>query len=421
MRITFNVRSELKSKRSNMLPVAMTITHAGFKIRKLISNVKALESDWSTSTQRIKPNKKHEPYNNYAEYNAILDDLSQRLNRMWSRRLLNQNSEITKEELIEFINGAEQSSEESDIFRLIECFEVFIEQSKSHKAPRTITGYKTVKGILQSFFDKTNLSQDLNDIDLKFFDRLRNYCFEEKGYRNNFFARITTNIKTVMKWAEERGYHSNLSYTKFIASESDIEVIYLTMDELMKLYNHKFEKKVQSLEKVRDIYCFSCFTGLRYSDLASLKRSNVFEDHLNLTIVKTRDQDHIIPLNKFALEILERYKEDFGGPLPMISSQKLNKNIKKACEIVGINEPINITRFSGSKRIESVKPKHKLITIHTGRKTFITNSLVLGMSQVIVKNITGHKSESSFRKYVKISDDVKKTQIDQFWNQIKTK
>lgn len=420
MRVTFKVRNELKSKKTNLLPVSMTITHAGYKIRKLITDVKVLEQDWSSTSQRIKPNKKGEAYNNYAEFNAILDDLSQKINRMWSIKLLNKNGEITKQEIIEFIGSDNKAEETTEVIRLIDCFDNFISQSKSHRAPRTIIGYNTVKGILQSFFDKTNYNQDLNNIDLNFFDRLRNFCFEEKGYRNNMFARIITNLKTVMKWAEERGLHVNHSYTNFKANEEEIEVIYLTMDELMKLYNYKFKNENEYLAKVRDIYCFSCFTGLRYSDLANLKRSNIKDDNLNLTITKTKTQDHIVPLNKFALEILDRYKNDFGGPLPMISSQKLNEYIKRACEKVGIDSPMNITRFSGSRRIESIVPKHKLITIHTGRKTFITNSLVLGMNSVIVKKIAGTQSESAFKRYIKISDEVKSNQMDQFWNQIKT-
>ena len=84
-----------------------------------------------------------------------------------------------------------------------------------------------------------------------------------------------------MTWAFERNYHTNIEYKKFKARERDIEVIYLTMNELLKLYNYNFEKT--RLNRVRDVYCFGCFTGLRFSDL-NLKPSNIFENHIKVNI-----------------------------------------------------------------------------------------------------------------------------------------
>jgi integrase len=260
-----------------MVPVAMTITHDGFKIRKMLSGINVLEKDWSSDQQRMKPSKKDESYNNCAQHNATMDELSKNLNKMWTHHLLDEKGDLTKQMILEFLDGKQESIISNEEIRFIDCFEEFINQSESHRAPRTITGYKTVKKILENFFDQTGFNSSLNDIDLKFFDRLRNYCFVEKTYRNNMFARIITNIKTIMKWAEDRNYHSNLTYTKFVAPEEEVEVIFLTMDELMRLYNHTFTKETKYLEKVRDIYCFSCYTGLRYSDLANLKHSNIKE------------------------------------------------------------------------------------------------------------------------------------------------
>lgn len=416
MRVTFNIRQDLKSKKTGKAPVAMTITHDGFKIRKLLSGISVLEKDWSSSTQRIKPNKKDEAYNNCAEFNATMDDLSKRLNKMWSHHLIEDKGQLTKEMILDQLNSKKELDSDTKEIYFIDCFEEFINQSKSHRAERTITGYNTVKNIIINFEAKTGSNYTLNEIDLKFFDRLRNYCFEVKGYRNNMFARIITNIKTVMSWAEDRNYHSNQSYTKLKASEEEIEIIYLTYNELMTLYEYNFPPEMKFLDKVRNIYCFSAFTGLRYSDLANLKHSNVFGDELHLTVTKTREQNHIVPLNNYAIAILDKYKSDFGGPLPMISSQKLNQYIKLACKQVGIDSDIRITRYSGSKRIEKIIPKYQAITIHSARKSFVTNSLILGMNQAVVKAVSGHKSDSAFRKYVNISSSVSKDEMSKAWN-----
>jgi hypothetical protein len=72
----------------------------------------------------------------------------------------------------------------------------------------------------------------------------------------------------------------------------------------------------------------------------------------------------------------------------------------------------------GQKRIDKTLPKYKLITSHTARKTFVTNSLILGMKEMVVRNITGHKKEDSFRKYVKIADDHKQKEMDNTWNKL---
>jgi integrase len=59
-----------------------------------------------------------------------------------------------------------------------------------------------------------------------------------------------------------------------------------------------------------------------------------------------------------------------------------------------------------------------LITSHTARKTFVTNSLVLGMKEMVVRNITGHKDEASFKRYVDIAEDFKQKEMDNTWNKV---
>lgn len=101
-------------------------------------------------------------------------------------------------------------------------------------------------------------------------------------------------------------------------------VIFLTWDELMRIYNHDFSFS-QYLSSVRDIFCFCCFTSLRYSDVANLKASNIINDTLHITTVKTADA-LTIELNKFAKAILDKYNgETFkkGRILPVVSNQNL--------------------------------------------------------------------------------------------------
>jgi integrase len=138
-----------------------------------------------------------------------------------------------------------------------------------------------------------------------------------------------------MNWSLDKEYHNNLKYKKFKVKEDETEIIYLTMEELMKLYKHDFESS--RLNQVRYIYVFNSVAGLRISDYKALKLLNVKKDYLLAAIQKTKAINTKIPLNKFSREVLERYKDTIHEPLPVISDQKFNKYIKECCKIVEID------------------------------------------------------------------------------------
>ncbi len=411
MEVSFYPRKELKNQ-DGFMPIRMHITVDGSLIKKSIKNVKVLEVHWKIDKQRIKPNIKKEKYNFHLEYNKILDELTEKVVTIERNALLN-NIKLTKDYVLKKLDEKVTVATEYDFF---ETFDEFINSSKGTCAQRTITGYRTVYNFLKNFQEETSIKLSLQDIDLSTFDELRSYAFEEKEIKNNYFAKITNVLKRFLSWSFDREYHSNVAYKRFSAPEDDIEVIFLTIDELLKLYNHKFVSS--KYKKVRDTYCFACFTGLRFSDLSNLKPSNIFSDHIKLNIKKTKEIDHIIPLNKYSQEILNKYKSTPFEPIPIISSQKYNKYIKKCCEMAEIKTPITITRYNGSNRIDITLPKHKLITSHTARKTFATNSLILGMDERVVRTITGHKKESTFSKYVNIANEHKKKQMENTWDKL---
>jgi len=411
MEVSFYPRKELKNQKGYM-PIRMHITVDGCLIKKSIKKVKVLEIHWKSDKQRIKPNNKKEEYNFHVEFNKILDELTEKVTIIERNAFLN-NIKLTKEYVLKKLDEKVTVSTEYDFF---ETFEEFINASKSTSAKRTLMGYRTTYNYLKKFEEETDTKLSLQDIDLSVFDELRSYSFETKEIKNNYFAKIINVLKRFMGWSFDREYHTNISFKKFSAPEDEIEVIFLTIEELLKLYNKKFPST--KYEKVRDSYCFACFTGLRYSDLHNLKPSNIYNDHIKLNIKKTKDIDHIIPLNKYSMEILNKYKGTPFEPIPMISSQKFNTYIKKCCELAEINTPITISRYKGSSRYDVTLPKHKLITCHTARKTFATNSLILGMDERVVRTITGHKKESTFSKYVNIANDHKKKQMENTWDKL---
>jgi len=77
-----------------------------------------------------------------------------------------------------------------------------------------------------------------------------------------------------------------------------------------------------------------------------------------------------------------------------------------------------VTNFIGTTSQEVTKPKYKLITAHTSRKTFITLSFFLGMDVKVIKSITGHTQDKTFDKYLKIADEMKETEINKAWGKL---
>jgi integrase len=410
MQITFTLRKD-KTNKNGLIPVRMLITINGERIRRNIKNVKTTLKNWKN--QRIKPNHRGEPYNFHIEFNKVLDEYEQKVKRIYRQALLN-NIKLNKEYILDRLDndGYENNNFSPNFFK---SFYEYIETNRSTKTLSTTKKYITTLNFIKDFENETNYKVTFDSLNIEFYEKFRDYAFEKRNTLNNYFGKIIAGIKTFMNWSFERGYHQNLEYKKFKAIQNNIEVIYLTKDELMELYNFPFESK--RLEHVRDFYCFGCFTGLRFSDIKQLRSSNVYEDYIKLNIQKTKTIDHIIPLNKFAKAILTKYKETLYEPLPTISGQKFNQYIKECCKIIGLNTPVNITRYIGNRRIDKVLPKYELITSHTARKTFVTNSLVLGMKEMVVKNITGHKDDKSFRKYVEIAENFKKEEMD-IWNKI---
>jgi integrase len=276
---------------------------------------------------------------------------------------------------------------------------------------RTITRRNNVKRHLLSFnpdLSFENLSEDvLNDfIEYQ----------HSKAIRNTTLEKNISYIKSFLRWSKKTGYYNgNLADTfKTKFKSVDKEVIYISWDELIFLYNFKFEQKY--LERVRDVFCFQCFTSLRHSDVEKLKRSDVKDSYISVVTEKTVNALKI-ELNKYSKAILDKYKDvelPNDNALPVVSTQKSNDYIKEMGKIVGFNEPIRIVYFIGSQRYEEVYPKYELLSTHCGRRTFIVNSLFIGIPAEVVMSWTGHKDYEAMKPYIKIVDALKEKSMKKF-------
>lgn len=222
-------------------------------------------------------------------------------------------------------------------------------------------------------------------------------------------------LKWFLAWADKKDYIKCKEYYNFkpnLRVVTDKQIIFLNMEELMKVYNLVFPDDKRYLDRARDLFCFECFTSLRYSDIAKLERVDIVNDKITVVTKKTGDTVNI-ELNKYSKAILYKYKDD-PKPLPIITNQKLNKYIKEVCFIAEINEPIKTVYYKGSERIEEIRPKYELIGTHTGRRTFISNALSLGIPPAVVMAWTGHSDYKAMQPYIQIADEAKKKEMNKF-------
>lgn len=271
----------------------------------------------------------------------------------------------------------------------------------------------TVRGQLLDFGGASLSYADLNEAGMqRFCDFL---------LRKNLLSRtIEKYIKTTswfLRWADAKGLSKNAAATGFRAHLKNVEkrVIFLSWAELMRLYEFEFAPTERYLSRVRDRFCFCCFTGLRFSDMVSLLKVNVIEDAILLVTRKTNDTLRI-ELNKYSRAIMERYihAENCNTLFPRISSQRYNEYLKEACKKAGFDSVISETFYRGGRRVQETHAKWELMTSHAGRRTFICNSLALGIPPEVVMKWTGHSDYKAMRPYIDVADEVKKSAMALF-------
>lgn len=273
---------------------------------------------------------------------------------------------------------------------------------------------------------------DFSNFDIDGLSAFVEYLRGTLEMRNSTIDKKVATLKYFLKWAESKGYNTTHDYKAFAPKfkKTDNKIVFLSWAELMKVYTFEFpklgdvvkltdmngkpyEKRVgyepSTMEKVRDIFCFCCFTSLRYSDVANLKRCNIYPGYISVTTIKTADTLKI-ELNKYASAILEKYKGvafPNDKALPTLSNQRMNEYLKEMAELCGLNEPITKTYYYGNERKDETRPKWAMVGTHTARRTFICNALSLGIAPQIVMKWTGHSDYKAMKPYIDIADQAK--------------
>ncbi|MCF7859531.1 MAG: site-specific integrase [Candidatus Cloacimonetes bacterium] len=287
----------------------------------------------------------------------------------------------------------------------------FITLTKNRRSKSTAQKYVQLQKSLLEFQSFSGYQLSFANIDSKFYDKFYPFLITEKNFIDNTANKTISFLKAFLNWSIEREYTDNKKFNNYKISYTRNDVIYLTENELMDIYN--LELNEARLSNVRDVFCFQCFTGQRYSDIASIDIKDIKNGSWRLRTQKT-NKILEVPLNAYAISILTKYS-DLNKPLPTISNQKMNSYLKELCELAGLDEDIKISKLRGGQRVEKVYSKYELISTHTARRTFITLSLIKGMKPNFIMEITGHTDYRMMKKYLGIAKEETRKSMHETW------
>ena len=206
---------------------------------------------------------------------------------------------------------------------------------------------------------------------------------------------------------------SEADTSKFYVYNEDVDNVYLNETELQQLKDCDFSA-VPHLDRVRDWFLLLAWTGSRFSDLGKIDKANIKNGMITYRQQKTNTLV-TIPIHPTVSEVLNKYNFDMPE---LISNQKFNDYIKEACKAAKIDTLESFTRTVGGKLTTETKPKYELVSSHTCRRSFCTNMYLRGLDTMMIRSISGHKTEKSFLKYIKVSQQQHAEMMAKKWSEI---
>lgn len=372
---------------------------------------------WSIETQRCKANTTHGKKKIPASViNRKIQEFEQTCEETFKFFEVKKQAPI-KEEFQTFFNKQINRTKKIVLSKgFFEYYEDFVIEEGYANQWTTATKKKlnTVKNHLLNFDSKLSFE---NFTEEKFIDYV-NYLQKKLKFKNATVSKNISFVKWFLKWSVRKNYNKHTFFENFKPKFKNTQkkVIFLTPSEFKKFREYNIPPTKKYLERVRDVFLFQCFTGLRFSDVENLKRSDIKNSFIEITTLKTNDSLKI-ELNEHSKKILEKYKnyiDKKNKALPVISNQKMNDYLKELGEMVGINEPIRDTYYIGNERFDEVMPKYALLGTHAGRRTFICNALSLGIPANVVMKWTGHSDYKAMKPYIDIADETKANAMEKF-------
>lgn len=374
-----------KASTSGLVPIYLRITVDGTRI-EISSKRFIMPEKWSQEQCRMKGNSEEA-----RSLNAYLDILKGKVYDA-QREIIQEGNLVSAVTLKNKLLGTEIKKR-----MLIPIFQDHNNRMEKlvgkEFAKGTLGRYQTCISHTKEFLKwKFNISDiDIKKIDFAFLNDFEFYLRTEKSCNNNSAVKYLKNFGKIIRICLANGWLEKDPYLNYHSKFNEVTRYFLNEKEIENLINKDFNNERLSL--VRDIFLFSCFTGLAYIDTRNLKQENIgIGIEGNKWIFTSRQKTKTasnIPLLPQAEEIIEKYKDNVhcivkGSLLPVLSNQKMNAYLKEIADLCGIK---------------------KELTFHIARHTFATTvTLSNGVSIESVSKMLGHKSIKTTQHYAKILD-----------------
>lgn len=403
-----SIKFYLKNKNEELTSLFMRVNYGAFELIDGKKRYRPLKYYINESIEpkfwNIKEGRafKRSSFPQHPEFNTRLQNIENDVLNI-IRRLQNDNIELTEATIraeIDKLLNKEPIKEHTKQMELIEFIDYFI--TNCNRSEGTKKSYRIVERDLKEFQKKKKRVLTFNKIDIDFHSEIiAFYRGKGKNYAPNTIGTRIKIIKTFMSESYERNLHTNLDFKKksFSKPNEETTAIYLNTNELTAIYKLDLSKD-KYLDNVRDWFLIGAYTGLRFSDLKNLTKDNIQNSNIEIRTQKT-DTIVTIPLSNIVKEIFEKHNYELPQ---LISSQKFNDYIKEVAQRAKIDELILVEETKGTLNTRRQEKKYNLISAHTARRSFATNAFKAGIPPIQIMKMTGHKSESSFLKYIKVDN-----------------
>jgi hypothetical protein len=324
---------------------------------------------------------------------------------------------VDKEWLTNLINPIQETKNENDLpLTLVEYFDYYIKVKQSTAAKESVKKWSSVRQKIIAFQKSSRSVVLLKEVNEQFRIDFEDFCKKKQKLSANYFERVLSFIKTICKHAGQNNIDISPQLHGLRAKKEAVHKIYLTREEIELL--HKSTMPNEDLENSKDWLVISCNTAQRISDFMNFKKSDMVDivDGANrIQAIKITQQKTgkllEIPLFKMVREILDKR----GGEFPKaISDQRYNTNIKKICQLVGIDQVVFGSRMDKKTKrlIIGNFPKYELVGSHVGRRSFA--SCQYGhLPNTHIMAYTGHSTEKQLLAYIgKPQAEVSKLSIE---------
>jgi integrase len=404
--VKFYIRDpKAKSKTSIML----SFTYSGNRIR-ISTGEQIYPSHWNNKAQRVRE-VMDEP--DACEINNKLKGLTSLVTDVYQNYLRDAVIPSPKELTQEIENQRIHPSLQNNNKEFWELFDEFVEYKK--KQYGDVRDYdKSLRKHLENgekLWKKPLTFASLKLKDKGLIEILDDYLTNdainskgEKGLTVNTVGKQFKNLKVFLNWAFSNEYVTKFDITHIVTKTEEVDAIYLKKGEVDAIFNLDDLTEKDSL--IRDLFIIGVETGLRFSDFIRIKPEYIADNKLTINPIKTISTQN----NRVQIPISSKFRAILNkrNGIPPIYDRELtefNKTVRELAKKAGINTEVVIYRKIGGKHIETVYKKYELVSSHTCRRTFCTLKFLGKMPANVIMKFTGHKTERSFLRYLKLGNE----------------